>query len=216
MKNNLMKNPVKSIFMAFAVVAVMASCNKNEDISADLTASDDLAYSAARLSAETDSTCKGKKITEIAVADIPAAAKTYISTTYPGATMTFAGKDTDGNFVVGITLVDGTKKGILFTSAGVFKADLKQHGKKAKLTAVATADLPASITAYIKSKYPTATISKAGKNDLGEFFVGITTTVGTVTTKTHLLFDAKGVFVKELAKPEKGPGNDPGHGKGPK
>jgi hypothetical protein len=210
MKNNWIKTLVFA--MAFAMlIGLMAACDKSS-VNPDTDIDADISYSAARQGATTDTACKGKKITEIAVADIPAAAKTYIATNFVGAMMKFAGKDTDGNFVVGITLADGTNKGLKFTSAGVFVTELKQHKAKANITKIAVADLPAAIKTYIATKYVGATTDKAGKNDLGEIFVKIT--VG--TTKTVLVFDAKGVFVKVMEKPAQGPGNDNGHGKGPR
>ena len=202
-----------ALALAFMLmIGLMAACDQTTNVTPDTTVSEDMAYSAAHLGATTDTACKGKKITEIAVGDIPAAAKDYISKTFVGSTMKFAGKDSDGNFVVGIQLADGTQKGLKFDSKGAFVTELKQHKAKANITALAVADLPAAVKTYIATKYVGATTEKAGKNDLGEIFVAIT--VG--TTKTMLLFDAKGVFVKVLEKPTKGPGNDPGHGKGPR
>lgn len=70
-------------------------------------------------------------ITEVAVADLPAAVTTYITTTYPAATIKKAGKDANGNYVVGIQ--DGTTfKGLIFDATGAFKEERQKPAGKGK------------------------------------------------------------------------------------
>ncbi len=178
----------------------MLGCQKDTLDPTNDSAFEAVTLSAARYSVEADSTtkmkCKGK-LTELAEADIPAAVSAYITTTYAGATLKFAAKDQSGNVVVGITLADGTHKGLLFDSAGTFKEELKQYKKHAKLTEVAVADLPATITGYVTTNYAGATIKHAGKNEAGEYFVMLAVGGKPVV----LLFNADGTFNKALDKP---------------
>jgi len=164
-----------------------------------------VATSAARFSLEADSvtthTCKGK-LTEVAVADLSSVITGYIATTYPASTLKFAAKDESGKMVVSILLTDGTPKGLIFNADGSFKAELKNHAKKAKLTEVAVANLSATITSYITANYTGAEIKKAGTNAEGQYFVGIV-----LDSKIKvLLFNADGTFSKELEKPANGKG----------
>ena len=73
------------------------------------------------------------KLTEVDVATLPAAVTAYISKNYAGYTAKKAGKDADGNLLVGIS--NGTDKKVLkFDSAGVFKEalDIPPHDKGGK------------------------------------------------------------------------------------
>lgn len=178
----------------------MLSCQRDGLDPVNDSAFEAVTLSAARYSVEADPTtkmkCKGK-LTELAEADIPAAVNAYMSANYAGATLKFAAKDESGNIVMGLTLADGTHKGLLFDNAGTFKEELKHYKEHAKLTEVAVADLPATITAYVSTNYAGATIKHAGKNEAGQFFVMVATTDKPVV----LLFEANGSFSKALDKP---------------
>ncbi len=184
--------------------ALMMSCQKdNLDPSAN-TDFASMVLSAARYSVEADSTtkmhCKGK-ITELAEADIPATVSAYIVANYADATLKFAGKDEKGNVVVGITLADGTQKGLIFDSTGNFVKELSRRYKEhAKLTEVAVADLPATVSAYVVANYAGAAIKHAGKNEAGEYFVML----AIADKPVILLFNADGTFAKALEKPNHG------------
>lgn len=201
----------KVVVMLIASVGLwFASCQKDSTDMSPTADTDDVsletvATTAARFSVESDSvtthTCKGK-LTEVAVADLAASITTYISTTYPSSQIKFAAKDESGKIVVSILLSDGTPKGLIFNADGTFKAELKRHAQKAKLTEVALADLPAAITTYITTHYAGAEVKKAGKNADGQYFVGMV-----LDSKIKvLLFNADGSFNKELEKPLKGKG----------
>lgn len=182
----------------------MTSCQK-EDVSADTedVALAEITYSAAREAAAIDSTtkrvCKGK-LTSIDIASLSKTITDYITKTYAGSTVKYAGTDTAGNTVVGITLADGTHKGVIFDSKGAFVAEMKSFKLKAPLTSVAVSALPKVITDYIAANYAGYTTTKAGTNADGTYFVSITKD----TTRTILQFDKDGKFVQVLEKPTNG------------
>lgn len=192
-----------TVFILAAFIGVLTmGCQKDTFSPMNDSDFESVALSAARFSAEADPTTKAKckgKLTEVATADIPATITGYISTNYAGASVKFAGKDEAGNMVVGLLLADGTHKGLLFDNTGAFKEELKQFGKRAKLTKVAVADLPAAMTAYVTANYAGAEIKHAGKNEAGEFFVMILVNEKPVV----LAFNADGTFNKALDKPMK-------------
>ncbi|MVM41259.1 hypothetical protein GO730_32225 [Spirosoma sp. HMF3257] len=67
----------------------------------------------------------GGDFTAVAVADLPAAITTYITTNYAGATINRAGKGgTNGEYVVSITTSDSKHVGLVFNADGTFKAAL--------------------------------------------------------------------------------------------
>jgi hypothetical protein len=189
----------KSLFFVFALFALaFASCNRDEVSALEEEFDSLVELSAARASALGDSVtkekCKGK-LTDVAAADLPAAIKTYLAANYAGAESQYSGKDASGQFVVGIK-TGTTNKGLLFNADGTFKQELTRYPKGAKLTKVEVAALPAAITSYVTSKYAGATIKHAGTNADGVYFVAI---VQADNTKKVLQFDAKGVFVQEMA-----------------
>lgn len=202
---------MKKVSLLLVVLAGIwfTACQKNsESLSPETEASDfeSVVESAARLAVETDSVtlgrCKGK-LTEVATADLPAAVTAYIDSAYAGSEIKYAAKDQSGKIVVAITLADGSVKGLLFDAAGTFKAELKQHVKKAKLTKIEVSALPANVTSYITTNYAGAEIKLAATNDAGEYYVGIL-----VDSKVKiLLFNADGSFNKELEKPAFGRGH---------
>jgi hypothetical protein len=196
--------------LAFIVLSVLGACLmgcQNDTLSPSEDADfESVVLSAARFSAEADPTtqtkCKGK-LTQLA-----AAVTEYISTNFSGSELKFAAKDEAGNVVVGLKLADGTPKGLLFDSTGAFKEELKQFGKRAKLTRVEVASLPASVTSYVAANYAGAEIKHAGKNEAGEHFVMLI-----VDSKPLVLaFNADGTFAKVMDKPMR-PGKrfGPGH-----
>ena len=198
-----MKLPV--LMLASLLGMALLGCQKDTLNPVNDTAFESMSLSAARYSVEADSTTKMKcrgKLTELAQADIPAAVSAYIVANYAEATLKFAAKDQAGNVVVGLTLADGTHKGLLFDSTGTFKEELKQYKKHAKLTEVAVADLPPTVTAYVAATYAGAEIKHAGKNEAGEYFVMLAVGGKPVV----LLFNADGTFNKALDKPMRGPG----------
>ena len=202
-----------TVFLFAALLGVfLMSCQKDSLTPVTDTTFESVALSAARYSVEADSTtkmkCKGK-LTELAEADIPAAVSAYISANYAGATLKFAAKDQAGNVVVGLALADGTHKGLLFDSAGTFKEELKHYKQHAKLTEIAVADLPATITGYVTTTYAGAVIKHAGTNGAGEYFVMLATAD---SKPVVLLFNADGTFNKALDKPKHhGKKFGPGH-----
>ncbi|MFN4144901.1 MAG: hypothetical protein ACK4GN_03685 [Runella sp.] len=200
----------KTLVVVFALCGLfLVSCNRENILASaveDLT--EIVQLSAARVAAVGDSVtkqkCKGK-LTELSASDLPNAAKLHISSQYAGAEIQFVGKDEKGQFVVGIKLPDGTHKGLLFNADGSFNKELEKYHRRAKLTKVEIAALPAAVSAYISSKYAGFTAKKAGKNDAGELFVVIEPTTGTDEEKKAgrkvLQFNADGSFNQEMTPP---------------
>lgn len=131
--------------------------------------------------------------TPVAIADLAASIKTYISSTYAGATITSAHKESDGSFDVIITTAAGANLNLNFSAAGDF-VSVSSNGDNHSNheTPVAVADLLASITTYINTNYAGATINSAEKDWNGGFEVHITTAAG---VRLELNFTAAGVFV---------------------
>ena len=74
---------------------------------------------------------KKARLTEVDITTLPASVGTYVTTNFAGYTVKKAGKDADGNLLVGIKN-DTTHKVLKFTSAGVFVEELAipPHGKR--------------------------------------------------------------------------------------
>ncbi len=192
-----------SLLLMVLIGIWFTACQKSgESLSPETEASDfeSVVESAARYAVLTDSVtlgrCKGK-LTEVATEDLPAMVTTYIDSAYAGSEIKYAAKDQSGKIVVAVTLADGSVKGLLFDADGTFKAELKQHVPKAKLTKIEVSALPSNVTTYITANYTGAEIKLAGTNDAGEYYVAIL-----VDKKVKiLLFNAGGSFNKELEKP---------------
>lgn len=75
---------------------------------------------------------KGGKGTEIALADLPAAITSYISTNYAGSTTVKAMTNADGKFGVLITKADATKLMLGFNADGSFVGELSMDQKGGK------------------------------------------------------------------------------------
>jgi len=77
--------------------------------------------------------------------------------------------------------------------------DTVTKGKcKGNLTSIDAATLPSSVTTYINKNYAGAAIKFAGKDEKGQFVVGLSLN----GVNTGLLFDAKGVFIEKLQRYE--------------
>lgn len=74
---------------------------------------------------------KKAKLTEVDITTLPASVRTYVTSNYAGYTIRKAGKDTDGNLLVGLKN-DTTKKVLKFDSTGKFVEELAipPHGKR--------------------------------------------------------------------------------------
>jgi hypothetical protein len=202
----------KLLFLSVAMIGLwLTNCTKQEvspDSTDDVFAS--IQSSAARSAADTDPVtkekCKGK-LTNIEIAALPSTVTAYITKNYAGAAIKFAGKDDKGQFVVGVSL-NSVETGLLFDATGTFVQVLQNYKNKAKLTEVVITTLPASVSAYVASKYAGYTIKRAGKDADGNLFIGI----GNGTDHKVLLFDATGTFKEEKAIPQHD--NDGKGGKG--
>lgn len=140
------------------------------------------------------------ELTEVDIANLPAAITDYISTNYADFTIEKAGTDADGKYHVKLT----SGPVLIFDADGNFVEAREARGKGGRdgdrkgdkghaddrWTAMDIADLPAVITDYIASNYPDATIVKAGTDADGNYGV-------VLDSEIALIFDADGVFVEE-------------------
>ena len=180
----------------------LASCKQQYAEPSDLDeVFDSMQASSARTAADADPVtkqkCKGK-LTPIEITALAASITAYVNTNYAGATIKFAGKDDKGQTVVGLE-ASGVRTGLLFDANGAFIQKLEKFSEKSKLTEVAVAALPASISAYVTSKYATYSVKRAGTDADGNYIVGLKGTDHKV-----LKFDAAGKFIEELAIPPHG------------
>ncbi|MBC7847473.1 MAG: PepSY-like domain-containing protein [Flavobacterium sp.] len=131
--------------------------------------------------------------TPFPIADLAASIKTYISTTYAGATITSAHKESDGSFDVFITTAAGANLNLNFSATGDFvSVSSSGNNHSNHETPIAVSSLIADIKTYITTHYPAATITSAEKDWNGGFEVHITTAAG---VRLELNFTAAGVFV---------------------
>lgn len=201
----------KVILFGIALLSInLTACNKDALSPLDsqsLAATENATADGLQGQAPGDSTQKRPPLTEIDIAALPATITDYITKTYSGATIKKAGKDKEGNIHVLIEK-DAKPIGLLFNANGIFQKELpprQEHGMQQgqgmgappQLTEVDVASLPAAITEYITKTYAGATIKKAGKDEKGNYHLMIEKDGKPV----GLLFDAIGVFQKELPPP---------------
>ncbi|WP_421826410.1 PepSY-like domain-containing protein [Larkinella sp.] len=137
----------------------------------------------------------GKKgsLEQIAVADLPSAITSYISTNYAGAEVKTAAKDSTRGYLVMIVVSDQAKT-LLFNTDGTFNKEVSKP-LRGNFTSVAVADLPAAVTTYITTTYAGSTIKDAAKNASGQLVVVVKTSDG---KPVALLFEADGTFKQVL------------------
>ena len=202
----------KMILFGTALLSIcLTACNKDtlSPVNSQLTSvTENAVADGARAQTHGDTTRKRPPLTEVDAATLPAAIIAYITNTYAGATIKKAGKDKDGNFHVLIEK-DAKPTGLLFNADGTFNKELpppsQEQGKPQgqgmgappQLTEVDVATLPTTITDYITKTYTGATIKKAGKDENGNYCLLIEKD----SKPLGLLFDATGVFQKELPPP---------------
>lgn len=205
----------KPLLIALTVIgACLYGCNQSQQSVDPGSDASTLSISSARLASDSSGFFCKKKVTKIAVTDLPAAVSSYITSNYVGATTDYAAKDDVGNFLVAITQ-NGEAKALLFNADGSFNEELAlkggpgrkggSHGKggpgkKGSLEQIALTDLPATITGYISSNYAGAEIKTAAKDSTRGYLVMI---VVSDQSKT-LLFNTDGTFNKEVSKPLRG------------
>ncbi|MEZ0540905.1 PepSY-like domain-containing protein [Fibrella arboris] len=132
-------------------------------------------------------------LSQVAVADLPAAITSAISASYAGSTINSAGKDATRGYIVMITLADGTtRKALLFNIDGTFAQEVVR-GIKGNYSVIDAATLPAPITSYISTNYAGSTIKVAGKNPTGQFKVIIQQSNNQLA---ELTFATDGTFIQ--------------------
>lgn len=130
-------------------------------------------------------------LTLVAVANLPAAITSYITTNYASATITAAALDATRGYFVMITQ-DGQRKTLLFNADSTFNQAIVR-GTHGNYTAIEASALPSAVTIYITTNYAGATIRAAGKSTTGQFKVIVQPTTGRAV---ELLFAADGTFVQ--------------------
>ncbi len=134
---------------------------------------------------------KGDSLTLVAVANLPAAITSYITTNYASATITAAALDATRGYFVMITQ-NSQRQTLLFNADGTFNQAIVR-GTHGNYTAIEASTLPAAVTTYITTNYAGATIRAAGKSTTGQFKVIVQPTTGRLV---ELLFAADGTFVQ--------------------
>lgn len=178
--------------LSFVAILGLSSCESNEVDPSDETALVDL-FALATVS---DSTGRPmKKLTQVPVADLPAAITSYIKTTYPLATIQGAATGENGFTLVKLTVGNGRPLVIVFDASQVFVKALNPRSHRG--TPVSTDALPEVIKAYIQQNHAGSTILHARTGPEGRFGVLIRKADETIAV---LAFEADGTFLAE-AKP---------------
>lgn len=199
-------------FLVTGFLLLLNSCQKdNQGLtdSEDETAVTDMLKMST--TAEAISACDDKdsskrpkhrhlEISEIDPSTLPAVISTYLAANYAGSSITRAGTDSLGRFFILITKSDSSRVGLLFDASGNFVKEIlrRRHGDRGSNIAISA--LPSSITGYISTNYPSATIHKALQESDGEYKVLIVQSDGTFL---GLAFDASGNFVSTLSAKDK-------------
>lgn len=140
-----------------------------------------------------------KKLTQVPIADLPAAITSFIQTTYPAATIQGAATGENGFTLVRVKSGNDKPLVLVFDASQVFVKALNprsHHG-----TPVALEALPEPIKAYIAQNYAGSTLLHARTGPEGRFGVLIRKADTTVTV---LGFAADGTFIAEIKPGEHG------------
>lgn len=162
---------------------------------------------------------------KVAQVDLPAAIKTYLTTTYPNYTfhdaISFSIDGVVKGYGVRITTSDNKEIGLMFDGAGVFlrsrEGDLGHHsgmgpghgkggdkGGKGKdglsIVKVEKTGLPAAAITYLDTKYAGYSFERAGSISLNGVLSQYVVDFKLNDKKYAVIFDTAGVFIKELTK----------------
>lgn len=186
---------MKKWILGFSMVAVLgfSSCESPQlEPQAEESALVDL-FALATVS---DSTGRPmKKLTQVAIDDLPAAITNYVQTTYPRASIQGAARGENGFTLVRIKLGNGNPLVLVFDMNQTFVKALNprsHHG-----TPVAIEALPEVIRTYIQTNFAGSKILHARTGPEGRFGILIRKADNTVAV---LGFAADGTFLAE-AKP---------------
>lgn len=210
----------KIVFASLAgCLLFFSSCKKADTSSIDSTVSgasgakqSELAIAAAS-SDSTDSTFNHHdcKFTPVPINTLPKSVAAYINSSFPGASVEMAGSMTDGKCIVGIKKTDGSHVGLLFDASGTFIKEKPLPPNPKPGVPVNVSNLPSSISEYINTNYPGATMERACKMEDNNYIVGIKKSDG---SHVGLAFSEEGQFLTELpAPPQHGPGDHSCHHK---
>lgn len=136
----------------------------------------------------------GKQRDTLAISAIPAAIKTFMSTTYAADTIVHAFVNRDQTIIVISKNVD-----YFATAFNASNTFIKRHQLPSfpgKGTSIAASALPASSTSYLTSTYPNYVFKKAFEIKANGVVKGYLVLIEANLTKYAVHFDATGAFVK--------------------
>ncbi len=137
-----------------------------------------------------------KSFTAIDVASLPATITSYVTSKYASSTISGAAQNAEKLYIVFVKTTSG-KLLLEFNADGSFKQEVVRPGKgRGSFVDITTAELPATVTAYITKTYAGSTINKAAKSSVdGGYLVWIKKADG---TNVGLSFGADGTFKQEM------------------
>lgn len=138
----------------------------------------------------------GKQRDTLAISAIPAAIKTYLSTTYPADTVVHAFVNKDESIVVISKNVDFFATS--FTSAFTFIKRVQLPAGRAKGKSIEASALPSSAVSYLSTTYPNYVFKKAFELKVNSELKGYLVLIDANLTKYAIHFDANGQFIRAV------------------
>ena len=129
----------------------------------------------------------------VALANLPVAVTTYLSTNYPGDTLLKAFKNADSGYVV--ISADNGLFATVFTASGSFVKRAQLPEPPGKPQPVAQSTLPATVLSYLTTTYPSYVFDKAFSVSSKGTLKGYVVFVDANNTKYAVVFNAAGSFV---------------------
>lgn len=139
----------------------------------------------------------GKQRDTLALTALPAAVKTYMTSSYAGDTLVHAIVNKDQSIVVISKNVNYFATA--FTSAGVFIKRLQLPAFPAKGRSIEASALPAATITYLTATYPNYVFKKAFEIKANNAVKGYLVIIDANLTKYAVHFDANGQFVTFVA-----------------
>lgn len=135
----------------------------------------------------------GKCKDTLALYDLPASVKSYMSTTYPGDTLVKAFKTREGAYIV-FSKNNGAFVSV-FNPNGGFEKRVALPAVECELENMPLAALPGAIQSYLTTTYPNYVFNKADKLKVNGTVKGYLVVINANNTRYAIAFDAGGNFV---------------------
>lgn len=132
----------------------------------------------------------------LAISAIPAAIKTYMSSTYPTDTIVHAFVNKDESIVLISKNVDFYATS--FTSANTVIKRMQLPAGHAKGRSIEVSALPSTAVSYLNTTYPNYVFKKAFELKVNNVSKGYLVLIDANLTKYAIHFDAQGQFVKAV------------------